>query len=213
MENSAIQKINKLGRIGVIVIRVIKVISVFILAVFLIGLFTWGYIPKGHITLNYFEKVVVETGSVFDSLYILKIKMNNVILDHSEETENGRRYWGEQQNYSLDDPAMVMLLYVICFAVFYVILRYGGKLCKAFRTYRSPFDPEVISNMKKLEIAMIPWALISIFTDTFATVLLMKGRPSLTVNINLLLPIFILYTLLFIFQYGAQLQQESDETI
>ena len=86
MENSAIQKINKLGRIGVIVIRVIKVISVFILAVFLIGLFTWGYIPKGHITLNYFEKVVVETGPELDSLDLRNIKMNNVILDHSEET-------------------------------------------------------------------------------------------------------------------------------
>lgn len=178
------------------------------------------YIKKEEDSLyfEHFFKVVYNKARKIGGLWIklrkLKnIKMNNVILDHSEETENGRRYWGEQQNYSLDDPAMVMLLYVICFAVFYVILRYGGKLCKAFRTCRSPFDPEVISNMKKLEIAMIPWALISIFTDTFATVLLMKGRPSLTVNINLLLPIFILYTLLFIFQYGAQLQQESDETI
>ena len=129
MENSAIQKINKLGRIGVIVIRVIKVISVFILAVFLIGLFTWAIFQR-HITLNYFEKVVVETGPELDSLDLRNIKMNNVILDHSEETENGRRYWGEQQNYSLDDPAMVMLLYVICFAVFYVILRYGGNCAK-----------------------------------------------------------------------------------
>ena len=80
---------------------------------------------------------------------------------------------------------------------------------------RSPFDPEIISNMKKLEIAMIPWALISIFTDTFATVLLMKGRPSLTVRTSyLLLPIFnTVYSAVYFPAYGAQLQQESDETI
>ena len=60
---------------------------------------------------------------------------------------------------------------------------------------------------------MIPWALVSVFTDLFGTVFLMKGKLSFTININQLLPILILYALLFIFQYGAQLQQESDETL
>lgn len=212
MENFAILKINRLGRIGVIIIRILKIFFIFWLAVSLIGLFTWGYVPKGHVTFNFIEKIVVEADSDWESVF-LNTKLGDVTLDHFEETEKGLIYWGEHQKCSLDDPGILMLLSVICFAIYYVVLRYGGKLCRAIRSCRTPFDPEIISSLKKLEIAMIPWALVSIFTDIFSSVFLMKGSPSLTININQLLPIFIIYSLLFVFQYGAQLQQESDETI
>lgn len=213
MKNSVIIKINRLGHAGVIIIRILKAFFIFLLAVSLIGLFTWGYIPKGHVTFHFIDKIMVETDSRLESMNLLNAELGDITLNHSEETENGRIYWGEHQAYSLNDPGMLMLLLVICFAVCYVVLRYSGKLCRTIRYCRSPFDPEIINGLKKLEIAMIPWALVSVFTDLFGTVFLMKGKPSFTININQLLPILILYALLFIFQYGAQLQQESDETL
>lgn len=212
MENSAILKINRLGRIGVIIIRILKIIFIFWLAVSLVGLFTWGYVPKGHVTFHFIDKIVVEADSDLGSIF-LNTELGEITLDHSEETDKGPIYWGEHQKYSLDNPGILMLLSVVRFAIYYAMLRYGGKLCRSIRSCRSPFDPEIISGLKKLEIAMIPWALFSVFTDVFGSVFLMKGKPSLTININQLLPVFILYFLLFAFQYGAQLQQESDETI
>ena len=97
-------KINRLGHAGVIVIRILKAFFIFLLAVSLIGLFTWGYIPKGHVTFNFIDKIMVETDSRLESMNLLNAELGDITLNHSEETENGRIYWGEHQVYSLNIP-------------------------------------------------------------------------------------------------------------
>lgn len=219
MEDSVISRINKMGKIGVIVTRILKIFFILQLLLCLTILFFWGYVPKGMITLRCIQRLELETDeSLFpqsqDMQYnFLNSKARSHTLDHSEKTEQGYRFWGEQLQYEIDDGGTFMFLFVIYFIIFYPILHYGGRLCRSIRSCRSPFDPDVIQKMKKLQLAMIPWAFISIFTDALAPVFLMNARPSLTVNLDLLVVIFVLYSLMFIFQYGAQLQRESDETI
>lgn len=88
---------------------------------------------------------------------------------------------------------------VMC-AFMLVIVIFGGKFAKSLEICNSPFEENVLKSMKRFAFSLIP---IGIFQFCW------HGSISLTT----LFIVIVIIILSFIFSYGAQLQQESDETL
>ena len=97
------------------------------------------------------------------------------------------------------------------------------KLSDAFRVCRSPFDEAVIRRMNIFAWTLIVCAVVGSFAGSAAQSAVMAfqnagihvGAKNFGVSLDLY-PIFaalIVFFLCMIFRYGAQLQQEADETL
>ena len=68
--------------------------------------------------------------------------------------------------------------------------------------------------MQNLAYALIPWAFATSFKDA-ATESLIKGGNDFawSLDLGVVLVVLVVFLLVYIFKYGAILQQESDETL
>lgn len=80
------------------------------------------------------------------------------------------------------------------------VMHFAMKLSKALETCKSPFEENVLAAMKKLGISLIPCGIIT---------LVMSGISA----IALIFIILVVMLFINIFKYGAELQQESDDTV
>ena len=93
-----------------------------------------------------------------------------------------------------------MALIALSLLILSIIVIFGKKLAKALATCDSPFEDNVLKKMKSFGFSLIPWALYKLIVGNLGGITTV---------------IFVLIVLLFIsvFNYGAKLQRESDETL
>jgi len=94
----------------------------------------------------------------------------------------------------------IVLLTVVTLAILLVIIIFAKRLAKALEKCESPFEENVISKMKAFGFSLIPWAAFKLIIGNIG---------------GLTTVMFVLAMLMFIaiFNYGAKLQKESDETL
>ncbi len=116
------------------------------------------------------------------------------------------------------------LIYCVCVLVVFIFLK---RLSDGFRRCDTPFAADVVKRMNVFAWVLLGCAVVSSFAESIANTLMMRNMDlefSLNpANLNSgfhfslnLAPIFVALVVLFltmIFRYGAQLQQESDETL
>ena len=85
---------------------------------------------------------------------------------------------------------------------------FGKRLADALAKCDSPFEENVLKKMKAFGFSLIPFAVVS---------LIIKGVGLLTALFTLIIILFIIQMRFQfypgIFNYGAELQKESDETV
>ena len=115
---------------------------------------------------------------------------------------------------SMRDVAVLLMIASVALVMTLVTLFFIGGLCKAFRDCASPFEENVIKKMQNLAIALIPWTVISTLTDSILTSLTTNSMQwSVSLDMGVILVVLVVLILVYIFKYGAVLQQESDETL
>ena len=120
----------------------------------------------------------------------------------------------EEVTVDARDMAGVMFVGVIAIAMTLVILHFIEALCKAFRNCTSPFEENVINKMQRLAISLIPWTVVMTITESIIQNFLNGGmQVNLTIDMGVVLVVLVVMVLVYIFKYGAVLQQESDETL
>lgn len=82
----------------------------------------------------------------------------------------------------------------------YVVFMFAVRLSKALEICESPFEENVLTAMKNFGYSFIPFGILQIG---------LTGISSVTIILMILLVLAMIY----IFSYGAKLQQESDETV
>lgn len=227
MKNANVQKINTVGkvcRIVLIVFRVFVIIGIVgCLVGAVLGGIAAGTMPedavKADISVN--GTVSIDGASIpsFVSDEIndleelegtnLKIGFGNfklkLLVDKLTE--------GSVNNYTIDGnayitngSAMVIGVVGVCVVsaiacgIMLVVVIFGGKLAKALETCDSPFEEKVIKAMKGFAFSLIPVGVVTLAVD---------GALGLTM-------IFIVAAIIlfaFVFKYGAELQQQADDTV
>lgn len=82
----------------------------------------------------------------------------------------------------------------------YVVFMFAVRLSKALEICESPFEENVLTAMKNFGYSFIPFGVISV------------GLTGISA-ISLILVILVVILFINIFNYGAELQQESDDTV
>ena len=86
-------------------------------------------------------------------------------------------------------------------------------LMKALETCETPFCDNVIRKMMLFANSLIPLIVMNTVCDAMWNTLGKGSELDFSINLGSILLVAVVYLLVVVFKYGAQLQQESDETL
>lgn len=237
MKQNAISKINQMGKIGGYLTLAAKILIILGIIGCLIGAVIFAVIPENFISVNVsnnigctidFSSLGIELSESQIQEVQDQIAVNNMtpashnngseyITNNVSFSETGMLVEAatEEVTMNLSSITWVFLAGAINVAMVLVTLFFVGALCKAFRYCESPFEENVIKKMQNLAFSLIPWTIISSIADSFVTNLLNIGsfEFGISVDMNVVFVIILIFVLVYIFKYGAILQRESDETL
>ena len=231
MKENAIKRINKLGKIGGIVAKIARIFMIIGASCLLAAGIVLLIVPNGFMKMTVSGKMGIEINveDYFDE-EIDEDKINKVIgEDGSVDIDDGKEYIvsdvkaedgvikvsaeTEEVTYSLRKFAGTMFAGVLSMVAWIVVLVFIEKLCKSFQKCESPFEDEVLLNLKNFSISMIPWAVVSTLSGEIASVLSGGDIVLGGIDLTYVFIALVIIGLTFIFKYGAMLQKESDETL
>lgn len=235
-KQTAIRKINQIGKAGYIISVIVQVLVIIALVGTLIGGAIVAAFPKEAITMTMRGSMDVRLNSKnFDGVSITEAQMQSLqselqsgresfsiddreyLVTGVEAGEDGVRISAETSDITADLKTILwptVLSAAVYIVVVLITVHFIKRLCKGIKDCESPFDEGVIRKIKQLAYALIPWVFISGITESIMSGA-MTGRVSVDLNIDLgrVMVVLVVLALAYIFQYGAVLQQESDETL
>lgn len=230
MKNEKIKKINTLGKVSRILLIFMRVACIIGIVVCLVGsVIVAAVVPNDFIQANGTAtmQMTVDEGMDFFVTENL-IKINGVKISKIEKLDGehisgeffGTKYNmnvncienGEKNIYDItadldavDGRSLKMTLVFACLggalasALVLISVIFAGSLAKAFEKCESPFETGVSKAMKNFGISLIPMVLMYLCAGS--------------INMTMALLVIAIIIFSYIFSYGAQLQQESDETL
>lgn len=232
MTNERITKINKLGKAGGIISRIFLVFTIIaVVATAGVGIAAFS-VPNDIAKVNVNGTAQIEIGQKY--LDLGKKIISEVNTGMTEEGQTLEIAGSEYEYVSADiNGDKININYtslnneigVRNFAEFMagvclecintlVLLCFVVALCKAIEKSQSPFDENIINKMKKLAIAFIPWVLIKgLATSLQGYSFTGKFDFDSGIDLGTVLIVLVFVVLISVFRYGAQLQQQSDETL
>lgn len=236
MKQEAILKINKMGKIASIITVIAKIFIIIAIFGILISTVAVAIIPKDFLTvsgdsriqvdINFasfgkmltdeeviqgrqeVEKIIEEEAAdgADYSINAIDIDHDSIYVDVTTATNN--------INFNLHNLVWVLLFCAFYLVMTLVTLCFIGSLFKAFQNCESPFEQNVIKKMRNLAFSLIPWTVLSSVSGTVIRSFFSKSfQISFGIDLKIVMVVLIILALAYIFQYGAVLQQESDETL
>ncbi len=223
------KKVNTIGKVGRIITIILKVLAIAGIVCLCLGAVLTRIIPEDAITVDMegtaqikiSEKIfkgkipiISEDGLEGGSFTIGGEKYETVSV---EQTDDGVTVNMQANDVKLDVRAVALrscLIGLVYMAAVLVMLCFLKKLMGELETCDTPFAPGVIKRMTNYAWSLIPMAVLSGFSGTEWILLSARsGRISYSVNLHLVLIILVILALVQVFKYGAQLQQQADETL
>lgn len=113
--------------------------------------------------------------------------------------------------------ATLLLVAMVFLAGLFVVLQFVIRLCASLQKSPTPFTPEILRQLKATGWALLAWAVVpgALGSLVMALMHISADQVNISIHLNLesvLLALFFL-VLVYVFEYGAQLQRQSDETL
>ena len=219
MEN--LKKIQTIGKISKIVALVVCVLAFVATGFALIGATVCASIPESWLSVSGQVNGTVEIGS---SLSVWKEALER--LGGAGEgsfgtwsVEGGKLFVSlrspDFENIPLTKMAAVALTAAAFrLAVYGVRLLFVSKFARALEKNSTPFCDACIKYLKITAFVLLGWAVVGETTlQVVCGMFFGKFRLGVSVNGGMILISLVFLLLAYIFQYGAKLQREADETL
>lgn len=219
MEN--LKKIQTIGKISKIVALVVCVLAFVATGFALIGATVCASIPESWLSVSGQVNGTVEIGS---SLSVWKEALER--LGGAGEgsfgtwsVEDGKLFVSlrspDFENIPLTKMAAVALTAAAFRLAFYgVILLFVSKFARALEKNSTPFCDACIKYLKITAFVLLGWAVVGETTlQVVCGMFFGKFRLGVSVTGGMILISLVFLLLAYIFQYGAKLQREADETL
>lgn len=231
MKQEVVAKINKFGKIGEVIAQISR-IFVILGAVILLaaGIFMLA-VPKDLFTLDYYVGMDMQVDldavgeTVTDEdIEELNMEAYSVAVDGEEmemvdftvdRDNNTVAIEMSSQPTNIFHPVKIVIFILVetlLMVVNFITITFIIKLCKEFKTCETPFSAGVIKRIKQVGFSLIPWC-IMYPTAEAATNFMVSNNLNISIDIGMIIMVLVVLALAYIFQYGAMLQQESDETL
>ena len=236
MNNSKLKSINVAGLIGYIVTIILIVCAITAMVFTTIALIGSIVISKEEITITVSTDIdVTSSGDIINKLNkFMSVgethDLNDFVTDEGERVKINDRDLSEfgiakkdggiiinaKTNdivFSIGRVILALSATLLLLAAATVMLFMLKNLMKALKNCETPFAENVISSMTKFAYSLIPTVVIGTICNGVWEMLRKGSRFSFSVNLGTILLVAVVFILVVIFKYGAQLQQESDETL
>ena len=236
MNNQSIKKINVAGTIGYVICILLIIASIGCAAGVAIG--TAGAIAtrSENVRVNVSTDIDLKSDGDFFSKLNRFVKIDGVENLTDLISDDGKVFTPEdndiseisvkKQNGGLavkaklgeKDYSMNYIIFALVVAFSYLIVitvtLYKLKaLMKALKECESPFTGNVVDRMSTFSKWLIPVAVLHILNSSAWNSLGGDSSFGLTVNLGVVLLAAVVFILVSVFRYGADLQKESDETL
>ncbi len=235
MKNTSIKSINIVGLIGYIISIILIIVA--IVSMVAVGICTIASFRVANDDINvkvatsinvdskgnFLEKLdsfikvdgIEDFGSIIEEgNEDLKIE-NNHISELKVQKENGEIKVDIKTNeisISMKKIIISLILAFIFLGATTVTLYMVKALMKSLKNCETPFAEDVIKNMSHFANSLVCVLVLSfLFGGYWSSVT--SGTYNFNINIVSLLFVAIIYILIIVFKYGAELQKESDETL
>lgn len=224
MKNANVKKINTVGKVSRIVLTVFKVFVIIgivgSLVGVVLGIIGAATVPEdafkadisvngsitvdGHNVSSFLSPAIVDLEKTDISFSLKNFDVKLLIDEFKDGSISG--YTIDGSAYLIDSTWVMLGIVGVCAvsaigcAVMLVVIIFGIRLAKALETCDSPFEEKVLKAMKGFAFSLIPIGVIVFWVN---------GVLGLTTAFIVAAIILFVY----IFKYGAELQQESDETV
>lgn len=240
METKMDRKINVIARIGRILTTILAVFMILAAVATAIGVGVVASMPKDSLSVSVTGTAdITAKGEILESVVNAVVDATEggdgkIYLGESdgktavavgdmkgavpegvtaEKTEKGISL--DVSSYQLDITVssvlralIFWLLDMVCAIVVLFMIR---ALMKAIEQSETPFCEPVIKKMKAFGFSLIPFAVFSGTTDgAWSTLLSGSGGG---INLTVVFGVLVVFMLVMIFSYGAELQKQSDETL
>lgn len=233
MNNKGIEKIKTAGTIGYIASILLIVVS--ITAMVFTGIVTAGAVAVSgdNIEVNVSSDIDITSSGNFLGKLNKFIKLDGVD-DLSSLTENPSKAvdGGEFSDLKVTEKdgglvisaksneisfGMKRVIVALVFTFLFlgaatVMLEMLKYLMKALKSCETPFCDSVIKWMTRFGYSLIPLVVIKSVCDAVWSSIT-GGEIDFSLDLSSILIFAVVYVLIIIFKYGAQLQRESDETL
>ena len=231
MKQEVVAKINKFGKIGEVIAQISR-IFVILGAVILLaaGIFMLA-VPKDLFTLDYYVGMDMQVdldavGETVTDEDIEKLNMEaySVAVDGEEmemvdftvdRDNNTVAIEMASQPTNIFHPVKIVIFILVetlLMVVNFITITFIIKLCKEFKTCETPFSAGVIKRIKQVGFSLIPWCIMYPTAEAAAD-FMVTNNLNISIDIGMIIMVLVVLALAYIFQYGAMLQQESDETL
>lgn len=214
MREDTISKINSVGKVSRIVSKIAKIAAAIGAVACLVAVIIGICMPKDvmHFSGSASSRLSADTTYVSDLETSLKtgtkkilgaeleIKVTETLEDKIKNLDIelvADDVTGSSFKLFIILSGIVGMLYSVAI---WIIMNFAMKFSKALETCKSPFEENVLSAMKKFGISLIPFGIVALAISGISA-------------IALILVILVVMLFINIFKYGADLQQESDDTV
>lgn len=217
------KKINTFGKVGKIITTILIVFMFIAEGALLVGTVVLAILPKDALTLSIKgEAEIVFDGSYFGlqdgDLTIAPDGGMNIAIGNFDgkatTVVNGNKLEAYAQSglltYNLLDALKICVAGMIGIVAVLVVLFFLKALMKEFMTCDSPFCDGVVNKMRNFAISLIPAAVVG---EISGAIIGKMFTNSLSLNLGTVLFVILIFMLVMIFKYGAQLQKQYDETV
>lgn len=236
MKHEAVLKVNKMGKVSHNVAMIAKVLLIIGLICSIIGAVVCAVFPDKllQLQINGGAEIGVDVSTL--GVHMSEEEKEEILKGYEDGKMEGsvsvnqQEYLFEQMEvdgdvikvqasaksmvFGMRDLMFCMIWVAIIVASTLVLAFFIDNLCKAFRDCESPFEANVIQKMTHFAYALIPWSVISscfsiILENWFSN----ERTFMIGIDLGMLVVVLVLFALIYVFRYGAMLQQESDETL
>ena len=231
MKQEVVAKINKFGKIGEVIAQISRIIVILGAVILLAtGIFMLA-VPKDLFTLDYYVgmDMMVNLDAVgetiteddmaeleADAYTVTTSDTEMVIVDVEADAEANTldvKFASEPTNmFNATKIVIFVLLQLLLMVVNFITITFIVKLCKEFKTCETPFSEGVIKRIKQVGFSLIPWCIVYPTAEAAAD-FMVTNNLNISIDIGMIIMVLVVLALAYIFQYGAMLQQESDETL
>jgi len=155
-----------------------------------------------------YKEVFDEPQAGFGKVVVGEFISTKLFLSRNEGDE-----YLEVDNLHVDKVDTYLIASLIYSIIIFISLIFAGRFFKALKHSHSPFGESVIKNMQKFAYSLIPWGLFGLSFSKASANSIKQYSVSMGLNFTTISVIIVILFLVYVFKYGALLQQESDETL
>lgn len=231
MKQEVVAKINKFGKIGEVIAQISRIFVILGAVILLAAGILMLAMPKDLFTLDYYVgmDMQVDLDAVGETIteddmaeleadaYTVTTSDTEMVIVDVEADEEANtlnvKFASEPTNmFNATKIVIFILLQLLLLVVNFITITFIVKLCKEFKTCETPFSEGVIKRIKQVGFSLIPWCIVYPTAEAAAD-FMVSNNLNISIDIGMIIMVLVVLALAYIFQYGAMLQQESDETL